>query len=83
MPDHVHLLVSEPERGVLADAIHCLKLSFAKRLRGRSFQVQNPQVSTHKDGREPWGIRHQASKLFTFSDNLGRLNVLSEPAVVL
>jgi putative transposase len=39
MPEHVHLLVSEPERGVLADAIHYLKLSFAKRLRGRVSQV--------------------------------------------
>ena len=32
MPDHVHLLVSEPQRGLLADAMHYLKLSFAKRL---------------------------------------------------
>ena len=33
MPEHVHLLVSEPERLTLADAIHYLKLSFTKRLR--------------------------------------------------
>jgi putative transposase len=33
MPEHVHLLVSEPERQTLADAIHFLKLSFSKRLR--------------------------------------------------
>ncbi len=39
MPEHVHLLVSEPERGVLADAIHYLKLSFAKRVRGGVSQV--------------------------------------------
>jgi putative transposase len=32
MPEHVHLLVSEPEHGLLADAVHHLKLSFAKRL---------------------------------------------------
>ena len=31
MPDHVHLLMSEPQRGLLADALHYLKLSFAKR----------------------------------------------------
>jgi putative transposase len=30
MPNHVHLLMSEPERGLLADAIHDLKLSLAK-----------------------------------------------------
>ena len=32
MPEHVHLLVSEPEHGMLAEAIHYLKLSFTKRL---------------------------------------------------
>src|SRR5271157_2964254 len=37
MPEHVHLLVSEPGHGTLAEAIHYLKLSFAKRLRGRKF----------------------------------------------
>ena len=35
MPEHVHLLLSEPTRATLADAIHFLKLSFAKRLRSR------------------------------------------------
>ena len=32
MPEHVHLLLSEPTRATLADALHFLKLSFAKRL---------------------------------------------------
>jgi putative transposase len=32
MPEHVHLLVSEPELESLADAMHFLKLAFAKRL---------------------------------------------------
>ncbi len=36
MPEHVHLLVNEPEPVSLAEAIHYLKLSFAKRLRGRT-----------------------------------------------
>jgi REP element-mobilizing transposase RayT len=31
MPEHVHLLVSEPPQAKLADAIHYLKLSFSKR----------------------------------------------------
>jgi putative transposase len=35
MPEHVHLLVNEPKQATLADAIHYLKLSFAKRLRSR------------------------------------------------
>ena len=32
MPEHVHLLLSEPRRGLLADATNYLKLSFSKRL---------------------------------------------------
>ena len=41
MPEHVHLLLSEPGRGVLAEAIHYLKLSFAKRLRRREGRVES------------------------------------------
>ena len=33
MPEHVHLLLSEPKNGNLCDALHWLKLSFAKRSR--------------------------------------------------
>ena len=33
------MLVSEPERGVLADTLHYLKLSYAKRLWGGVSQV--------------------------------------------
>jgi putative transposase len=40
MPEHVHLLISEPEQGVLAEAIHYVKLSFAKRLRSREHRVE-------------------------------------------
>jgi len=31
MPEHVHLLLSEPEAAILAEALHFLKLSFTKR----------------------------------------------------
>jgi len=33
MPEHVHLLLGEPPRAKLAEAIHYLKLSFSKRVR--------------------------------------------------
>jgi putative transposase len=42
MPELVHLLVSEPTRDTLADAVHFLKLSFAKRLRGRTAAAGSP-----------------------------------------
>ena len=41
MPEHVHLLLSEPPRTRLADAIHYLKLSFAKRLRSQRSQEKS------------------------------------------
>jgi putative transposase len=34
MPEHVHLLLSEPRRGTLADAIKSLKQSVSRRLIG-------------------------------------------------
>jgi putative transposase len=40
MPEHVHLLVNEPKQASLADAIHFLKLSFAKQLRSRGSAVE-------------------------------------------
>jgi putative transposase len=45
MPEHVHLLLSEPDHGTLADAIHYLKLSFTKRLQSR--------VSAQRKGANP------------------------------
>ena len=33
MPEHVHLLISEPERGTVANAIQSLKIASAKRAR--------------------------------------------------
>ena len=44
MPEHVHLLLSEPEHGMLADAMHFLKLSFAKRLKAVVPHPTVPQV---------------------------------------
>ena len=41
MPEHVHLLVDEPHHATLADAIHFLKLSFAKRLRSRKHATES------------------------------------------
>ena len=37
MPEHVHLLLSEPEKGVLSKAIQALKLSVAVQSKERPF----------------------------------------------
>jgi putative transposase len=39
MPEHVHLLVSEPEQRTLAIALHSIKLGVAKRARGKDCTV--------------------------------------------
>jgi REP-associated tyrosine transposase len=45
MPEHVHLLVGEPDQGTLAEAMHFLKLSFAKRLNSMVQKRTVPRVS--------------------------------------
>jgi putative transposase len=53
MPEHVHLLVSEPQRGTLSTAIQALKLGFSRSLDGSA-------VPRSRKGGETWGtpFRH-------------------------
>jgi putative transposase len=44
MPEHVHLLISEPPTGTPSTALHQLKLLVAKRLRPRKKRGQNGQM---------------------------------------
>ena len=46
MPEHVHLLVSEPERGTLASALQMLK------------QISAHQLHNFSDGRSFWQARY-------------------------
>ena len=43
MPEHVHLLISEPERGTVANAIQSLKIASAKRGK-RALPTRNTQL---------------------------------------
>jgi putative transposase len=59
MPEHVHLLVSEPGHGTLADTMRELKLSFSKRVRSQrqsarsgSFWQKRYYDRNVRDGRE-------------------------------
>ena len=52
MPEHVHLLLSEPQRGLLANAVHYLKLSFAKRLGSGVFWQKRYYDRNLRDERE-------------------------------
>ena len=56
MPEHVHLLLSEPEHGTLADAMHYLKLSFTKRLRSRRQSLAQVSVQKARTGAPATGL---------------------------
>jgi putative transposase len=51
MPEHVHLLVSEPQRETLSTAIQALKLGFIRSLEGRGVGG----VPTSRKRSEKWG----------------------------
>ncbi len=54
MPEHVHLLVSEPQRRNLSFAIQALKLGFVRRLKGDGV-APTSDVPTSRNGGETWG----------------------------
>jgi putative transposase len=61
MPEHVHLLLSEPDKGTLADAIHYLKLSFSKGVKAVApVSVQTKDANPgHNEHHEPfWQKRY-------------------------
>jgi putative transposase len=54
MPEHVHLLVSKPQRRNLSIAIQALKLGFVRQLRGDGVASANG-IPTSRNGGETWG----------------------------
>ena len=58
MPEHVHILLSEPERETLADAIHYLKLSFTKRLHAQVSAQQKGANLGHPETGSFWQKRY-------------------------
>jgi|ERR1017187_7665182 putative transposase len=49
MPEHIHLLVSEPERGLLADALKSLKQGVSRRLVGEAGAPFKPSFGLSGD----------------------------------
>jgi putative transposase len=60
MPEHVHLLVGEPERGTLATAIQSLKQSVARRL---SLRAEEPFWQERYYDMNIWSERKKVQKL--------------------
>jgi len=68
MPEHVHLLVSEPERALLANAIQSLKIAVAKR----------SAVAREFDGKRArlWYKRYYDRNIRSYSDFLEKLRYI-------
>jgi putative transposase len=55
MPEHVHLLVSEPQRETLSTAIQALKLGFVRSLQVSNGKSAAPRASRSRKRSETWG----------------------------
>jgi len=59
MPEHVHLLLGEPRRGTIADAVHALKLSVAQRREERPFwQTRYYDFNVHNEKKRIEKLRY-------------------------
>jgi putative transposase len=66
MPEHVHLLVSEPKKATLATALQALKLSVMKKSKERPF----------------WQARYYDFNVFTVKKQIEKLNYMHDNPVV-
>ncbi len=59
MPEHVHLLVGEPQKGAVSGVVHALKLSVAMRRRERPFwQARYYDFLVHNDEKRIEKLRY-------------------------
>jgi putative transposase len=66
MPEHIHLLLGEPDSGTLADALHFLKLSSAKQC------ISGENV----DGGHFWQKRYYDRNIRSYSDFMEKLRYI-------
>lgn len=65
MPEHVHLLLSEPQRGTPSTVLHDLKLRVARRLRAAAAQKALPFGEPRPPLRAFWQARFYDFNVFT------------------
>ncbi len=89
MPEHVHLLVSEPEQGTLSTIVQVVKQRFARRVLGRKrrksgqlnlWVEDEPHVwQTRFYDFNVWSNRKRAEKLHYMHQNPVRRGLVLEP----
>jgi putative transposase len=87
MPEHVHLLISEPPAGTPSAALHQLKLRVAKRLRPRNKRGRTGQTEpSFAEGTEPprsfWQARFYDFNVYSEGKIKEKLNYMHANPVV-
>ena len=87
MPEHVHLLISEPPRGTPSAALQKLKLRVARKLRKRrkptsAGQIRLPFVETGEPLRAFWQARFYDFNVYSQGKKTEKLNYMhANPAI--
>jgi len=78
MPEHVHLLLSEPERGDPSIVMQVIKQSFARKLLRESPRFENREGwgSLSGDGRHVWQTRFYDFVVFTEAKKVEKLRYM-------
>ena len=87
MPEHVHLLMSEPPRGTPSTVLHKLKLRVARKLRKRqrpwcAAQMQLPFVETEEPLRAFWQARFYDFNVYSQGKKNEKLNYMHANPVI-
>jgi putative transposase len=76
MPEHIHLLVSEPQQRALATAIQALKLGFARRLLAEE-RRRHPGLETRETrGTHVWQARYYDFNVSTPAKRVEKLRYM-------
>jgi REP-associated tyrosine transposase len=67
MPDHVHLLISEPKQGTPSDAVQVLKQRVSRELRGKERLSSSEQLGCGCSHTEQSPLRFWQSRFFDFN----------------
>jgi putative transposase len=91
MPEHIHLLISEPAKRNPSTVMQALKLGFARRvlaqIRRRPAQATLFDLSLHHTGQkrfydfDVWSLKKQMGKLNYMHDNPVKRGLVESPAL--
>ena len=87
MPEHVHLLISEPKRGTPSTVLQKLKLRVSRKLRKRrrassASQLRLPFAETEEPLRAFWQARFYDFNVYTQGKKVEKLNYMHANPVV-